>query len=193
MSLRHESGEVLLECELSGAADGGGTSAEQARQGLLQQLRQPQSAVRRHALLRQLRLDESDASLGGGPAAAAAMAALGPDAGRLASPLAPHGGGGGGVGGGVSGGGVGGGGGGATPLLDCLVLKPCSTVGDLVEVCKRASPPLLSGDFVRADARAARPADEQLAKGLPVRKDSVVTAAVAIVRLQTNRRSQWQK
>ena len=91
------------------------------------------------------------------------------------------------------GGGVGGGGEGATPLLDCLVLKPCSTVGDLVEVCKRASPPLLSGDFVRADARAARPTDEQLAKGLPVRKDSVVTAATAIVRLQTNRRSQWQK
>ena len=97
---------------------------------------------------------------------------------------------------GVSSGGsgsVGGGGDGATPLLDCLVLKPCSTVGDLVEVCKRASPPLLSGDFVRADARAARPTDEQLAKGLPVRKDSVVTAAIAIVRLQTNRRSQWQK
>ena len=91
------------------------------------------------------------------------------------------------------GGSVGGGGEGATPLLDCLVLKPCSTVGDLVEVCKRASPPLLSGDFVRADARAARPTDEQLAKGLPVRKDSVVTAATAIVRLQTNRRSQWQK
>ena len=108
MSLRHESGEVLLECELSGAADGGGASAEQARQGLLQQLRQPQSAVRRHALLRQLRLDESDASFGGGPAAAAAMVALGPEAGRLASPLAPRGGGGGGVGGG--------GGGGGTPL-----------------------------------------------------------------------------
>ena len=96
-----------------------------------------------------------------------------------------------------SGGGGGGGGcggsDGATPLLDCVVLKPGSTVGDLVEVCKRASPPLLSGDFVRADARAARPTDEQLAKGLPVRKDSIVTAATAIVRLQTNRRSQWQK
>ena len=94
-----------------------------------------------------------------------------------------------------SGGGCGGCGGsdGATPLLDCVVLKPGSTVGDLVEVCKRASPPLLSGDFVRADARAARPTDEQLAKGLPVRKDSIVTAATAIVRLQTNRRSQWQK
>ena len=96
-----------------------------------------------------------------------------------------------------SGGGGGGGGcggsDGATPLLDCVVLKPGSTVGDLVEVCKRASPPLLSGDFVRADARAARPTDEQLAKGLPVPKDSIVTAATAIVRLQTNRRSQWQK
>ena len=96
-----------------------------------------------------------------------------------------------------SGGGGGGGGcggsDGATPLLDCVVLKPGSTVGDLVEVCKRASPPLLSGDFVRADARAARPTDEQLAKGLPVRKDSIVTAATAIVRLHTNRRSQWQK
>ena len=91
------------------------------------------------------------------------------------------------------GGGGGGGSDGATPLLDCVVLKPGSTVGDLVEVCKRASPPLLSGDFVRADARAARPTDEQLAKGLPVRKDSIVTAATAIVRLQTNRRSQWQK
>ena len=105
---------------------------------------------------------------------------------------------GGGGGGRVGGGGGGGGGGcggsdGATPLLDCVVLKPGSTVGDLVEVCKRASPPLLSGDFVRADARAARPTDEQLAKGLPVRKDSIVTAATAIVRLQTSRRSQWQK
>ena len=88
MSLRHESGEVLLECELSGAADGGGTSAEQARQGLLQQLRQPHSAVRRHALLRQLRLDESDASFGGGPPPAAAAAAM--------APLAPEAGGGGG-------------------------------------------------------------------------------------------------
>jgi len=93
-----------------------------------------------------------------------------------------------------SGGGGGcGGSDGAKPLLDCVVLKPGSTVGDLVEVCKRTSPPLLSGDFVRADARAARPTDEQLAKGLPVRKDSIVTAATAIVRLQTNRRSQWQK
>ena len=101
---------------------------------------------------------------------------------------APSGGGGGGGGGGGCGGSDG-----ATPLLDCVVLKPGSTVGDLVEVCKRASPPLLSGDFVRADARAARPTDEQLAKGLPVRKDSIVTAAIAIVRLQTNRRSQWQK
>ena len=99
---------------------------------------------------------------------------------------------GGGGGGGGSGGGCGGSDG-ATPLLDCVVLKPGSTVGDLVEVCKRASPPLLSGDFVRADARAAR--SEQLAKqgSLPVRKDSIVTAATAIVRLQTNRRSQWQK
>ena len=101
---------------------------------------------------------------------------------------APSGGGGGGGGGGGCGGNDS-----ATPLLDCVVLKPGSTVGDLVEVCKRASPPLLSGDFVRADARAARPTDEQLAKGLPVRKDSIVTAATAIVRLQTNRRSQWQK
>ena len=99
---------------------------------------------------------------------------------------APSGGGGGGGGGGGCGGSDG-----ATPLLDCVVLKPGSTVGDLVEVCKRASPPLLSGDFVRADARAARPTE--VAKGLPVRKDSIVTAATAIVRLQTNRRSQWQK
>ena len=101
---------------------------------------------------------------------------------------APSGGGGGGGGGGGCGGSDS-----ATPLLDCVVLKPGSTVGDLVEVCKRASPPLLSGDFVRADARAARPTDEQLANRLPVRKDSIVTAATAIVRLQTNRRSQWQK
>ena len=72
---------MLLECELSGAADGGGTSAEQAQQGLLQQLRQPHSAVRRHALLRQLRLDESDASFGGGPPPPAPMAALAPEAG----------------------------------------------------------------------------------------------------------------
>ena len=81
----------------------------------------------------------------------------------------------------------------AAPLLDCVLLKPCTTVGDLVEACKRASPPLLSGDFVRAEGRAARPADEQAAKGLPVRKDAVVKAAVAIMRLQTNRRSQWQR
>ena len=50
--------------------------------------------------------------------------------------------------------------------VDCVLLKPCTTVGDLVEACKRASPPLLSGDFVRAEGRAARPADEQAAKGL---------------------------
>lgn len=80
-----------------------------------------------------------------------------------------------------------------TPLHDCLLLKPCSTAGDVVAVCKRASPPLLSGDFVRAEGRPARPADEQAAKGLPVRKDDVVRASTAILRLQTTRRSQWQR
>ena len=80
----------------------------------------------------------------------------------------------------------------AAPLHDCVQLKPCSTVGDVVEVCKRASPPLLSGDFVRAEARAARPADEQAARGQPARKDDLV-GKMAVLRLQTNRRSQWQR
>ena len=87
-------------------------------------------------------------------------------------------------------------------LRDALLLKPMSTVGDAFDVCKRCSPPLLSGDFVRAEARAVSAWHERLhedeaqgiaARPVPVRREDLAGSAGAILRIQSNRKSQWQQ
>ena len=85
-------------------------------------------------------------------------------------------------------------------LYTALLLKPLSTVGDAFEVCKRRSPPLLAGDFVRAEARAAAgwepsgaaEAAMEVMRPLPVRKEEPLSPATAILRIQSNRKSHWQ-
>ena len=102
----------------------------------------------------------------------------------------------------------------APPLRDCLQLRPRSTVGDAFAACKRSQ--LCSGDFVRAEGRAAasvsehevfRDAQEAVAPATagsggggtnhhqprPLRKDDVVGVASALLRLQSTRKSQWQQ
>lgn len=92
-------------------------------------------------------------------------------------------------------------------LRDALLLKPLSTVGDVFEACKRLSPPLVAGDFVRAEARPAAAWTRSLvedsataaiavgaaSRPLPIRKDDVVSSACAILRIQSNRKSHWQQ
>lgn len=90
----------------------------------------------------------------------------------------------------------------AVRLHTALLLKPLSTVADVFEVCKRRSPPLLAGDFVRAEARAAEgwepPAGASAAEAAPaarptpVRKEEAISRANAILRIQCNRKSHWQ-
>ncbi|KAL1527869.1 hypothetical protein AB1Y20_009245 [Prymnesium parvum] len=89
----------------------------------------------------------------------------------------------------------------ASPLRDALVLKPLATVGDAFEACKRLSPPLLAGEFVRAEARQVSSWQEesteqkvQAAAPRPVlvRREELATSKGAILRIQTNRKPQWQ-
>jgi len=75
------------------------------------------------------------------------------------------------------------------PLRDCVVLKPGSTVDDVFQALKRPPNARLAGEFVRAEGMgAARERRRQL------RKDDVVSFEneSCILRIMTNRKSQWQ-
>ena len=90
----------------------------------------------------------------------------------------------------------------AVALRDCLQLRPLSTVGDAFQVAKRAG--LCAGDYVRAEARPASAPEATApaaAAGLPagvtatrpIKKDDVVSAGCAILRLQSTKKSAWQQ
>ena len=79
----------------------------------------------------------------------------------------------------------------AQPLRDCIQLKPLSTVGDCFIACKRAG--LCSGDFVRAEGRAAAEVGSGGVPARPVKKDDVVSTSLAILRIQSTKKSQWQQ
>lgn len=76
-------------------------------------------------------------------------------------------------------------------LQDCLQFKPGSTVGDVFEALKRgalsSSAAVVHGEFVRADGRPLAGT-----KVTQLRKDSVLDASIALLRVQTNRKSVWQ-
>lgn len=76
-------------------------------------------------------------------------------------------------------------------LQDCLQFKPGSTVGDVFEALKRgalsSSAAVVHGEFVRADGRPLSGT-----KVTQLRKDSVLDANIAVLRVQTNRKSVWQ-
>ena len=81
------------------------------------------------------------------------------------------------------------------PLRDCLPLRPLSTVGDAFLACKRAQ--LTSGDFVRAEGRPVHLEAAAAAAGpaavRTMRKEEVLGASCAILRLQSTRKSHWQQ
>ena len=86
------------------------------------------------------------------------------------------------------------------PLRDGLQMRPLSTIGDVFSACKRLG--LCSGDYVRAEGKSVAAANagaasaagssEAKTTATPLKKDDVLTASSAIVRLQSTRKSQWQ-
>ena len=75
-------------------------------------------------------------------------------------------------------------------LIDCILLKPGSTVNDVYEALKRGelSRIRLSGDFVRAEGRSLALDSRKRQLG----RDSVITEENCVIRIQTNRKSYWQ-
>ena len=77
----------------------------------------------------------------------------------------------------------------APRLQDCLQMKPGSTVGDVFEALRRGElNGSLQGEFVRADSRCLGSS-----RVLQLRRDAVLEAATAVLRIQTNRKSVWQQ
>ncbi|XP_071129195.1 uncharacterized protein [Mytilus edulis] len=68
-------------------------------------------------------------------------------------------------------------------LLDCLLLKPRTTVEELYNVMMYYPLQMLTGDFVRAEA-----CDENQKKR-PVKKDEVISKSNNIIRIMTTKRS----
>ena len=75
-------------------------------------------------------------------------------------------------------------------LLDCLQLKPGSTVGDVVESLKYGALPhiVVTGTFVRAEGRAV----DRNSRKKQLGRDSVIDAATAVLKLQMNRKILWR-
>ena len=68
-------------------------------------------------------------------------------------------------------------------------MKPGSTVGDVFEALGRGElNGSLQGEFVRADSRCLGSS-----RVLQLRRDAVLEAATAVLRIQTNRKSVWQQ
>jgi hypothetical protein len=75
-------------------------------------------------------------------------------------------------------------------LQHCLLMKPGSSVQDVYTVLKRPPFQALSGDYVRGECldRSKAPAATH-----PLRKTDPLTAATAVVKIMTNRKSNWQQ
>lgn len=77
-----------------------------------------------------------------------------------------------------------------SPLNDCLLLKPGSSVEDVFNALKRGELPHvhLSGDFVRAEGRSLDINSRKKQLG----RDSVIDETNCVIKVQTNRKSVWQ-
>lgn len=75
-------------------------------------------------------------------------------------------------------------------LVDCLLLKPGSTVEDVYEALKRGELPQgrVAGDFVRAEARSL----DMTARKRQIGRDTVIDESNCVIKIQTNRKSVWQ-
>ena len=78
----------------------------------------------------------------------------------------------------------------APALLDCLLFKPGSTVGDVYAALRKGALPhvIMHGEFVRAEGRAL----DRRSKKKQVGKDTLIDETCCVLRIQTNRRSVWQ-
>ena len=76
-------------------------------------------------------------------------------------------------------------------LVDCLLFKPGTTVTDVFNALKRGAlgSVRLSGDFVRAEARALGVNSRVRVLG----RDSTVDQSNAVIEISTNRKSAWQQ
>ena len=91
-------------------------------------------------------------------------------------------------------------------LQDCLQFKPGSTVGDVFDALKRPEVlqyTTLSGDFVRGEGKSiylrninttdSTSGSGNHSKVVQLRRDTIIDATNCIIRIQTNRKSVWQK
>ena len=79
-----------------------------------------------------------------------------------------------------------------TPRLrDCILLKPGSTVGDVYTALKRGVIPtiILQGELVRAEGRSL----DRSSRRRQVGRDTVITADICVLRIQTNRKSVFKQ
>ena len=79
----------------------------------------------------------------------------------------------------------------STPaLLDCLLFKPGSTVGDVYSALRKGVLPhvIMHGEFVRAEGRGL----DRRNKKKQVGKDTLLDETCCVLRIQTNRKSVWQ-
>jgi ribosome-binding ATPase YchF (GTP1/OBG family) len=75
-------------------------------------------------------------------------------------------------------------------LVDCIQLKPGSTVEDVFEGLKRGALARvqITGDFVRAEAKGLQSGSRKKQLG----RDAVIDESNSIIKIQTNRKSLWQ-
>lgn len=75
-------------------------------------------------------------------------------------------------------------------LIDCILLKPGSTVEDVYDALKRGelSHAHISGDFVRAEGRSINPNSRKKQLG----REVIIDESNCVIKVQTNRKSVWQ-
>ena len=83
-------------------------------------------------------------------------------------------------------------------LHDCLLFKQGSTIGDVYEALKRGAikHTLLQGEFVRAEGRPLQGGGGGGGKSVgrkQLGKDTVLSSDNCVLRIQTNKKSLWQK
>lgn len=76
-------------------------------------------------------------------------------------------------------------------LMDCLLFKPGSTVGDVFDALRKGALPhvTLAGEFVRAEGRGLSRASKKKQVG----KDTTLDDTCCVLRIQTNRKAIWQQ
>jgi len=75
---------------------------------------------------------------------------------------------------------------GAPKLRDAILMKQGSTVEDVFFTLKQLG--ALGGDFIRAEASSGASGE----RPKPVKKQEIVTKKTRVIRIMTNKRTQWQ-